>query len=166
MLWWRTRSWNTDLDTLTRLHKALRALDVDPDAQHKPAPPPALPIPSAGLPARQELLRAPQVAKMEQQTLPELAPGPDLVPDPAAATPHQTSRPSAAMRTEAALFEEASGGQMLTGQTLAPEAESAQTLSLEAGEGRGGGGRGGADQDACVPGPGGSRPRSGDRRDP
>jgi NAD(P)H-flavin reductase/hemoglobin-like flavoprotein len=114
MPWWRTRSWNTDLDTLTRLLKALRALDVDdvdPDAQHKPAPAPAPPAPSAGPPARQELPRAPQVVKMEQQTRPELAPGPDLVPDPAAATPHQTRRPSAAMRREAALHEEASGGE-------------------------------------------------------
>jgi hypothetical protein len=116
---------NKDLDTLTRLHEALRALDVDPDAQHKPAPAPALPTPSAGLPAPQELLRAPQVVKTGQRTLPELAPGPDLVPDPAAATPHQTGRPSAAMRREAAPHKEASGGQMLTGQTLAPEAESA-----------------------------------------
>jgi len=102
MPWWRKRSWSTDLDTLTRLHKALRALNVDPDAQHKPAPEPALPNPSVGLPAPQELLPAPQVVKTEQQTLPELAPGPDPVPDPAAATAHQTDRPSAAMRREAA----------------------------------------------------------------
>jgi NAD(P)H-flavin reductase/hemoglobin-like flavoprotein len=107
--WWRGRSWNTDLDTLTRLHKALVALDVGPDAQHKPAPAPALPTPSAGLPARQELLRALPIVQAEQQTQPELAPGPDLVPDPAAATPHQTGRRSAAIREEAALHEEASG---------------------------------------------------------
>ena len=55
MPWWRKRSWNTDLDTLTRLHKGLLALNVDPDAQHNPAPAPALPTPSAGLPAPQEL---------------------------------------------------------------------------------------------------------------
>jgi hypothetical protein len=102
MPWWRKRSWSTDLDTLTRLHKALRALEVDPDAQHEPAPAPALPSPSAGLPAPQELLPAPQVVNTEQQALPELAPGPDRVPDPVAATPHQTGRPSAAMPREAA----------------------------------------------------------------
>jgi NAD(P)H-flavin reductase/hemoglobin-like flavoprotein len=153
MPWWRRRSWNTDLDTLTRLHKGLLALDVDPDAQHKPAPAPALPTPSAGLPAPQELLRAPQVVKTEQQTLPELAPGPDLVPDPAAATPHQTGRPSAAMRREAALHEEVSGGQMLTGQTLATEAESAQTLPFEAEQGEQG-----PDQKDAVPGPAAAEP--------
>ncbi len=116
MPWWRRRSWSTDLDALTRLHKGLLALDVAPDAQHKPVPAPALPTPSAGLPAPQELLVSPQAVKTEQHTLPELAPGPDLVPDPAAANPHQTGRPSAAMPREAALHEEASGGQMLTGQ--------------------------------------------------
>jgi NAD(P)H-flavin reductase/hemoglobin-like flavoprotein len=108
MPWWRRRSWSTDLDTLTRLYKGLRALDVDPDAQHKPVPAPAPPTPSAGLPAPQELLPAPQAVKTEQRTLPELAPGPDLVPDPAAANPHQTDMPSAAMPSEAALHEEAS----------------------------------------------------------
>jgi NAD(P)H-flavin reductase/hemoglobin-like flavoprotein len=107
MPWWRRRSWSTDLDTLTRLYKGLRALDVDPDAQHKPVPAPAPPTPSAGLPAPQELLPAPQAVKTEQQTPPELAPGPDLVPDPAAANPHQTGMPSAAMPSEAALHEEA-----------------------------------------------------------
>ena len=114
MPWWRTRSWNTDLNTLTRLHKALRALEVDPDAQHKPAPAPALPTPSAGLPARRELLRAPQVVKTEQQ---------------------------------------ASGGQILTGPGLAPEAESAQTLSLEAGQGEQG-----PDQKDAVPEPAAAGP--------
>jgi NAD(P)H-flavin reductase/hemoglobin-like flavoprotein len=113
MPWWRRRSWSTDLDTLTRLYKGLRALDVDPDAQHKPVPGPALPAPSAGLPAPQELLPAPQellpapqellvppqAVKTEQQTLPELAPGPetghgeqgpdqkDAVPGPAGPDP-------------------------------------------------------------------------------
>ncbi len=153
MPWWRGRSWSTDLETLNRLHKGLLALNVDPDTQHKPAPAPALPSPSGGLPARQELLPAPQAVKTEQQTLPELAPGPDLVPDPAAATPPQTGRPSAAMPREAALHEEASGGQPLTGQTLAPEAESAQTLSSEAGHGEQG-----PDQQDPVPGPAAAGP--------
>src|ERR1700726_1592625 len=75
MPWWRGRSWSTDLDTLTRLHKGLLALDVDPDAQHKPVPAPELPIPSAGPPAPQEPLVPPQAVQAEQQTLPErLAP--------------------------------------------------------------------------------------------
>jgi NAD(P)H-flavin reductase/hemoglobin-like flavoprotein len=43
MPWWRRRSWSTDLEALTRLHKGLRALDVAPDALHKPVPAPALP---------------------------------------------------------------------------------------------------------------------------
>src|ERR1700722_650287 len=118
MPWWRRRSWNTDLDTLTRLHKALQALDVD------------------------------QIVKTDQQTLPELLPGADLVPDPAAETLHQTGRPSAAVRRDAALLEEAAGEQMLTEQTLAPEAASAQTLPFEAGQGEQG-----PDQKDAVPGP-------------
>ncbi|MCW2933309.1 MAG: Nitric oxide dioxygenase, partial [Actinomycetia bacterium] len=148
MPWWQRRSWSTDLDALTRLHKALLALDVGPDAQHEPVPAPALPTPSAGLPAPEELLVSPQAVKTEQQTLPELEPGPDPVPDPAAANPHQTGRPSAAMPREAALHEEASGEQMLTGQTLVPESESAQTLPFEAGQGEQG-----PDQKDAVPGP-------------
>ena len=139
MPWRQRRSWSTDLDALTRLHKALLALDVGPDAQHEPVPAlaepvpaPALPTPSAGLAAPQELV-PPQV-KTEQQTLPELAPGPGLVPDPAAANPHQTGRPSAAMPREAALYEEAPGGQMM-GQRRTPESESAQTMPFEAGHG-------------------------------
>src|ERR1700722_9179835 len=66
MPWWRRRSWNTDLDTLTRLHKALQALDVD------------------------------QIVKTEQQTLPELAPGPDLAPDPEAAGGQMLTGPTLA----------------------------------------------------------------------
>jgi NAD(P)H-flavin reductase/hemoglobin-like flavoprotein len=153
MPWWRRRSWSTDLDALIRLHKGLRALDVDPDAQHEPVPAPAPPTPSAGRPAPRELLVPPQAVKTEQQTLPELAPGPDLVPDPAAANPHQTGRPSAAVPRVAALHEEASGGQMLTGQTLAPEAAPAQTLPFEAGQGEQG-----PDQEDAVPGPAAAGP--------
>ena len=136
MPWWRKRSWSTDLETLTRLHKGLRALDVDPDAQQEPVPAPALPAPPAGLLAPQQLLVPPQAvqAEAEQQTLPELAPGPDLVPDPAAANPHQTGSPSAAVPGEAALHEEAAGAQMME-QRLAPESESAQTMPFEAGQG-------------------------------
>jgi len=39
--WWRGRSWGTDLDTLARLHRALRALDADDHAERAPlsAPP-------------------------------------------------------------------------------------------------------------------------------
>jgi NAD(P)H-flavin reductase len=151
--WWRRRSWSTDLDALTRLHKGLRALDVAPDAQHKPVPAPALPTPPAGLPAPQELLVPPQAVKTEQQTLPEIAPGPDLVPDPAAANPHQTGRPPAAAPREAALHKEAPGGQTLTGQTLTPESESAQTLPFEAGQGEQG-----PDQTDAVPGPAAAGP--------
>ena len=31
--WWRLRSWSKDLDTLTRLHKGLRALDADAEQE-------------------------------------------------------------------------------------------------------------------------------------
>jgi NAD(P)H-flavin reductase/hemoglobin-like flavoprotein len=86
--WWRRRSWSTDLDVLSRLLKGLQALDVSADTQHQPVPVPALPTPSAGLPAPPELLVPPQV-KTEQQTLPELAPEPDLVPESAEAVPFE-----------------------------------------------------------------------------
>jgi NAD(P)H-flavin reductase len=36
--WWRGRSWSKDLDTLTRLHKSLRALDTDTGTDTKPQP--------------------------------------------------------------------------------------------------------------------------------
>jgi NAD(P)H-flavin reductase len=36
--WWRVRSWSKDLDTLTRLHKSLRALDTDTDTDTKQQP--------------------------------------------------------------------------------------------------------------------------------
>jgi hypothetical protein len=42
------RSWSKDLDTLIRLHKSLRALDDDPDAEQAPVSAPALlPAPTA-----------------------------------------------------------------------------------------------------------------------
>ncbi len=40
--WWRVRSWGKDLDTLTRLHRALRALDTDDRAEQQPLSAPAL----------------------------------------------------------------------------------------------------------------------------
>ena len=92
MPWWRRRSWSTDLDALTRLHKGLRALDVGPDAQHKPEPAPAPPTTSAGPKAPQELMVPPHAGKAEQQPLPELAPGPGLVPESAQGMPFEAGQ--------------------------------------------------------------------------
>ncbi len=109
MPWWRRRSWSTDLDVLTRLHRGLRALDVDPDAQQKPVPAPALPALSAAPTAPPELLVPPQAVKAEQQTRPGLAPEPSLGGEAAEAA--------------------------ATGQMPAPESEPAQTMPFEAGQG-------------------------------
>jgi NAD(P)H-flavin reductase len=119
MPWWRRRSWSTDLDALTRLHRGLRALDVDPDPQQEPVPAPALPTPSAGLSAPQEPLVPPQAVQAEQETLTELAPGPDLVPDPAAANQDQPGGPSEPAQTMP--FEAGQGEQEPDQEDAVPE---------------------------------------------
>jgi NAD(P)H-flavin reductase len=69
--WWRARSWGKDLDTLTRLHRALRALDTGAHAEQAPLSAPVLlaPPPDEALPRRHG---------------PDLAPDPE--PDPAASS--------------------------------------------------------------------------------
>jgi hypothetical protein len=47
--WWRVRSWSRDLDTLSRLHKGLRALDAD--AESGPLSTPVLTDSPPGRPA-------------------------------------------------------------------------------------------------------------------
>jgi len=96
MPWWQRRSWSTDLDVLTRLHKGLLALDVSPDAQPEPEPEP-VPVPAPTLPAPPDVLPAPQ----------EL-----LMP----ANPRRAGRLPAAMPGEATRHEEDAGEQVLTGQ--------------------------------------------------
>ncbi len=68
--WWRERSWNTDLDTLTRLHKALQAMDDDAEQESLPAP--ALPAPAAALPAPQDLVELPRRKAKQPHDAPEL----------------------------------------------------------------------------------------------
>src|ERR1700689_4861405 len=58
--WWRLRSWSKDLDTLTRLHKGLRAIDADAEQELPAAREPALVASAAGLPAPPDLMRLPQ----------------------------------------------------------------------------------------------------------
>jgi hypothetical protein len=56
--WWRGRSWSKDLDTLSRLHKILQALDTggDADAGAEPEPLTAPALPSSR-PIHRELVR-------------------------------------------------------------------------------------------------------------
>src|SRR5271156_274207 len=70
LAWWRLRSWSKDLDTLTRLHKGLRAMDAD---------------------AEQELLAEQELPAAEAEHLhPE--PGEPWEPDPAIAAIKETFR--------------------------------------------------------------------------
>jgi NAD(P)H-flavin reductase/hemoglobin-like flavoprotein len=80
--WWRARSWSKDLDTLTRLHKSLRALDTDTetDAEQGPLSAPAL-------------LAPPQDGVAQQHDRPEPPPVPDQVSLPATAHPRETAPP-------------------------------------------------------------------------
>jgi NAD(P)H-flavin reductase/hemoglobin-like flavoprotein len=70
------RSWGTDLDTLTRVHRALRALDTDDHAEPAPLSAPVLlaPPPDEAFPRRRG---------------PDLAPEPDPAAGPAGAVPEQ-----------------------------------------------------------------------------
>jgi NAD(P)H-flavin reductase/hemoglobin-like flavoprotein len=68
--WWGMRSWSKDLDTLTRLHKALRAMDTD---------------------AEQELLADQELPAAEAEHL-QPEPGGPWEPDPAIAAIKETFR--------------------------------------------------------------------------
>ena len=68
--WWRVRSWRRDLDTLTRLHKGLRAMDADAEQEFLSAP--ALLAPPAALSAPQDLMELPQNGVTQQHDVPEL----------------------------------------------------------------------------------------------
>jgi hypothetical protein len=98
--WWRTRSWSRDLDTLSRLHKGLRALDADEEAEPLAAPVradpasgpdadqdsrAAAPAPDADGEAAQPDDQPPATAgeqeEQEEQDKPEAAPAPDTASD-------------------------------------------------------------------------------------
>jgi NAD(P)H-flavin reductase/hemoglobin-like flavoprotein len=117
--WWRVRSWSKDLDTLTRLHKSLRALDADTDtdtdAAQGPLSAPALLAPPA------ELLAPPQDGVTQQHDRPEPPPVPDQVSYPATAYPQETARPPDASSHEAPVQEKPT--ETRSPQALAPEAE-------------------------------------------
>jgi NAD(P)H-flavin reductase len=103
------RSWSKDLDTLIRLHKSLRALDGDPDAEQAPLSAPALP------PAPTELLAPPQDG-VTRRDGPESPLIPDQGSSPAAAYPQETDVPTDASDREAALAPEAEHGEPGPGQ--------------------------------------------------
>jgi NAD(P)H-flavin reductase len=108
--WWRARSWGKDLDTLTRLHRALRALDTGEHAEQQPLSAPVL---LAG-PATDLTAAAPDEA-LPRRRGPDLAPEPGPEPtapsdrvapsDPAAAL----SDPAAALSDPAAVSEAGRG---------------------------------------------------------
>jgi NAD(P)H-flavin reductase len=94
--WWRARSWSKDLNTLTRLHKGLRAMDADAEPELLSAPP-VLAEP-AELSAPQETARLLDASPPEQgepgsgqqqEAVPELA---AAAPDPAIAAVKETFR--------------------------------------------------------------------------
>lgn len=74
------RSWGKDLDTLTRLHRALRALDTGDHAEQRPLSAPTLLAPPAGSAA--DLAAPPLDQALPRRHAPDLAPQPG--PDPAA----------------------------------------------------------------------------------
>ena len=63
--WWQGRSWSKDLETLTRLHKALRAMDADAEQELLSAPAPL--APPGGWSAPQETAGRPDAADQEAQ---------------------------------------------------------------------------------------------------
>ena len=124
MSWWRVRSWSKDLETLTRLHKALRAMDTGAEQELLSAPAPlALP---AGLSAPQDLLASPQNGRTQQHDGPELPAVSTRASCPAADHPRQTPcRPDAP-------GQEAPVPKLPTRQVPSPAAQPAQTHAPEA----------------------------------
>jgi NAD(P)H-flavin reductase/hemoglobin-like flavoprotein len=122
--WWRVRSWSKDLDTLTRLHKALRAMDDD--AEQEPLSAPALLAPPAGLPAPQDLMELPQNGVTQQHDAPELPAVSNRASYPAAGSPQETAeRPDASCR-------EADVQELPARQLPSPEDQPPQTPAPEA----------------------------------
>ena len=52
--WWRGRTWGKDLETLTRLHRSLQALDAEADVEQEPLSAPVLLAPRDEPPAAEE----------------------------------------------------------------------------------------------------------------
>jgi NAD(P)H-flavin reductase len=88
--WWQGRSWNKDLETLTRLHKALRAMDADPEQELLSAPAPLAPPGGWSAPQdTQETAGRPDAADQEAQVqeLPRRQVPSPAAPPPATAAP-------------------------------------------------------------------------------
>ena len=93
MPWWRVRSWSTNLDALTRLHKGLLALDAGDDAQQEPLSAPVLLAPPDEPSTAQPL--APEPDRGEPEPAPRLAAAAAQEaagPDPAIAAIKETFR--------------------------------------------------------------------------
>jgi NAD(P)H-flavin reductase/hemoglobin-like flavoprotein len=131
--WWRVRSWSKDLDTLTRLHKGLRAMDADAEQELLSAP--ALLAPPAGLSAPQDLMALPQNGVTQQYDAPELPAVSNRASYPAAEYPQEMAGPPDASCQEAHVQE------MPTRQMPSPEAQSPQTPAPEAEHGEPGPGQ-------------------------
>jgi NAD(P)H-flavin reductase len=118
------RSWSKDLDTLTRLHKALQAMDAD--AEQEPLSAPALLAPPAGLPAPQDLMEPPPDGATEQHDAPEPPTLPNRASYPAAGPAQETAgQPDASCQ-------EADVQELPARQLPSPEDQPAQTPAPEA----------------------------------
>jgi NAD(P)H-flavin reductase/hemoglobin-like flavoprotein len=138
--WWRLRSWSKDLDTLTRLHKGLRAMDADAGQELLSVPEPALVASPAGLSAPQDLMALPQNGVTQQHEMPELPAVSDRASCPAAEYPQETAGPPDDPCQETHI-QEAHLQEMPTRQVPSPEAQPPQTPALEAEHGEPGPGR-------------------------
>ena len=122
--WWRVRSWSKDLDTLTRLHKGLRAMDADAEQEFLSAP--ALLAPPAGLSAPQDLMELPQNGVTHQHDVPELPAVSNRACYPSAGSPQETTgRPDASCQ-------EAHVHEMPARQMPSPEGQPSQTSAPKA----------------------------------
>ena len=93
MPWWRVRSWSTNLDALTRLHKGLLALDAGDDAQQEPLSAPVLLAPPDEPATAQPLAPEPDRGEPEPAPRPEAAAAQEAAgPDPAIAAIKETFR--------------------------------------------------------------------------
>jgi NAD(P)H-flavin reductase/hemoglobin-like flavoprotein len=61
--WWRGRTWGKDLETLTRLHRSLQALDAEVDAKQEPLSAPVLLTPPDERPAAEQSVAEQSVAE-------------------------------------------------------------------------------------------------------
>jgi NAD(P)H-flavin reductase/hemoglobin-like flavoprotein len=137
--WWRVRSWSRDLDTLTRLHKGLRALNTD--AQPELLSAPALLALPAGSSAPQRLMALPQDGVTLEHDVPELLVLSNPASSPAADYPLETAGRRDASCQEAHVQETPAR------QGPSPEAQPPHTQAPEAEHGE----RGPGPQPDAVP---------------